>query len=54
MSQLAQLVGISELAESMIAFSTNNKDTGLFGVYIVDKMEATLLRKTLDDKYSRY
>ncbi|CAH1431485.1 probable mitochondrial-processing peptidase subunit beta, mitochondrial [Lactuca sativa] len=36
-SQLAQLVGISELAESMMAFNTNYKDTGLFGVYAVAK-----------------
>ncbi|KAJ0492341.1 putative peptidase M16, metalloenzyme, LuxS/M16 peptidase [Helianthus annuus] len=37
-SQLAQLVGISELAESMMAFNTNYKDTGLFGVYAVAKL----------------
>ncbi|KAI3696331.1 hypothetical protein L1987_79344 [Smallanthus sonchifolius] len=36
-SQLVQLVGISELAESMMAFNTNYKDTGLFGVYAVAK-----------------
>ncbi|KAJ0674334.1 putative peptidase M16, zinc-binding, metalloenzyme, LuxS/M16 peptidase [Helianthus annuus] len=36
-SQLAQLVGISELAESTMAFNTNYKDTGLFGVYAVAK-----------------
>ncbi|KAI3816636.1 hypothetical protein L1987_16339 [Smallanthus sonchifolius] len=36
-SQLAQLVGISELAESMMAFNTNYKDAGLFGVYAVAK-----------------
>ncbi|KAI3730711.1 hypothetical protein L1987_61886 [Smallanthus sonchifolius] len=36
-SQLAQQVGISELAESMMAFNTNYKDTGLFGVYAVAK-----------------
>ncbi|XP_071715793.1 probable mitochondrial-processing peptidase subunit beta, mitochondrial [Rutidosis leptorrhynchoides] len=36
-SQLAQLVSISELAESMMAFNTNYKDTGLFGVYAVAK-----------------
>ncbi|XP_071686271.1 probable mitochondrial-processing peptidase subunit beta, mitochondrial [Rutidosis leptorrhynchoides] len=36
-SQLAQLIGISELAENMMAFNTNYKDTGLFGVYAVAK-----------------
>nr|XP_043635242.1 probable mitochondrial-processing peptidase subunit beta, mitochondrial [Erigeron canadensis] len=36
-SQLAQMVAISELAESMMAFNTNYKDTGLFGVYAVAK-----------------
>nr|GEV07678.1 probable mitochondrial-processing peptidase subunit beta, mitochondrial [Tanacetum cinerariifolium] len=36
-SHLAQTVGISELAESMMAFNTNYKDTGLFGVYAVAK-----------------
>ncbi|XP_076917279.1 putative mitochondrial-processing peptidase subunit beta, mitochondrial [Bidens hawaiensis] len=38
-SQLAQQVGISELAESMMAFNTNYKDTGLFGVYAVAKAD---------------
>lgn len=37
-SQLAQMVGINELAESMMAFNTNYKDTGLFGVYAVAKV----------------
>ncbi|GAB2232967.1 hypothetical protein Droror1_Dr00002180 [Drosera rotundifolia] len=32
-SELAQRVGIDEIAESMMAFNTNYKDTGLFGVY---------------------
>ncbi|GAB2299289.1 hypothetical protein Dimus_033361 [Dionaea muscipula] len=32
-SELAQRVGINEIAESMMAFNTNYKDTGLFGVY---------------------
>ncbi|CAN4079451.1 unnamed protein product [Withania somnifera] len=36
-SDLAQSVGINELAESMMAFNTNYKDTGLFGVYAVAK-----------------
>lgn len=36
-SDLAQKVGINEIAESMMAFNTNYKDTGLFGVYAVAK-----------------
>ncbi len=36
-SELAQRIGINELAESMMAFNTNYKDTGLFGVYAVAK-----------------
>ncbi|XP_057956573.1 probable mitochondrial-processing peptidase subunit beta, mitochondrial [Malania oleifera] len=36
-SDLAQKIGINEVAESMMAFNTNYKDTGLFGVYAVAK-----------------
>ncbi|KAL4377023.1 hypothetical protein GQ457_02G018950 [Hibiscus cannabinus] len=36
-SELVQRVSINEIAESMKAFSTNYKDTGLFGVYAVAK-----------------
>ncbi|GAB4831730.1 hypothetical protein Ancab_005742 [Ancistrocladus abbreviatus] len=36
-SELAQRVGINEIAESVMAFNTNYKDTGLFGVYAVAK-----------------
>ncbi|KAK8481682.1 hypothetical protein V6N11_043567 [Hibiscus sabdariffa] len=36
-SDLAQKVAINEIAESMMAFNTNYKDTGLFGVYAVAK-----------------
>ncbi|KAI4328783.1 hypothetical protein L6164_021113 [Bauhinia variegata] len=36
-SELAQRVGVNEIAESMMAFNTNYKDTGLFGVYAVAK-----------------
>ncbi|KAJ8775099.1 hypothetical protein K2173_020103 [Erythroxylum novogranatense] len=36
-SELAQRVGINEIAESMMAFNTNYRDTGLFGVYAVAK-----------------
>ncbi|PHU02388.1 putative mitochondrial-processing peptidase subunit beta [Capsicum chinense] len=32
-SELVQRVAINELAESVMAFNTNYKDTGLFGVY---------------------
>ncbi|XP_028099677.1 probable mitochondrial-processing peptidase subunit beta, mitochondrial [Camellia sinensis] len=37
-SELAQRVGINEIAESMMAFNTNYKDTGLFGVYAIAKV----------------
>lgn len=37
-SELAQRVAINEVAESMMAFNTNYKDTGLFGVYAVAKV----------------
>ncbi|KAJ8465175.1 hypothetical protein OPV22_027727 [Ensete ventricosum] len=36
-SELAQRIAINEIAESMMAFNTNYKDTGLFGVYAVAK-----------------
>ncbi|KAI8560924.1 hypothetical protein RHMOL_Rhmol04G0293900 [Rhododendron molle] len=36
-SELAQRVVINEIAESMLAFNTNCKDTGLFGVYAIAK-----------------
>ncbi|KAL9253940.1 putative mitochondrial-processing peptidase subunit beta, mitochondrial [Drosera capensis] len=36
-SELAQRVGVDEIAESMMAFNTNYKDTGLFGVYAAAK-----------------
>ncbi|KAK7304553.1 hypothetical protein VNO77_42434 [Canavalia gladiata] len=38
-SELAQRVGIDEVAESMMAFNINYKDTGLFGVYAVAKKD---------------
>nr|GEW55599.1 probable mitochondrial-processing peptidase subunit beta, mitochondrial [Tanacetum cinerariifolium] len=38
-SQLAQMVAISELAESITSFNTNYKDTGLFGVYATAKAD---------------
>ncbi|KAG6531313.1 probable mitochondrial-processing peptidase subunit beta, mitochondrial isoform X1 [Zingiber officinale] len=36
-SELAQRIAINDIAESMMAFNTNYKDTGLFGVYAVAK-----------------
>ncbi|KAI3866850.1 hypothetical protein MKW92_029381 [Papaver armeniacum] len=36
-SELAQRVGIDDIAENMMAFNTNYKDTGLFGVYATCK-----------------
>ncbi|GMI99277.1 hypothetical protein like AT3G02090 [Hibiscus trionum] len=36
-SELAQRVCVNEIAESMMAFNTNYKDTGLFGVYAIAK-----------------
>lgn len=37
-SELVQRVAINELAESVMAFNTNYKDTGLFGVYAEAKV----------------
>ncbi|GMP57277.1 hypothetical protein CsSME_00021427 [Camellia sinensis var. sinensis] len=42
-SELAQRVGINEIAENMMAFNTNYKDTGLFGVYAIAKLKSSLL-----------
>ncbi|GMN42126.1 hypothetical protein TIFTF001_011358 [Ficus carica] len=39
-SELVQRVGMTEIAESMMAFNTNYKDTGLFGVYAVAKPDS--------------
>ena len=39
-SQLVQRVAINEIAECITAFSTNYKDTGLFGVYAVAKVRS--------------
>lgn len=36
-SELVQRVAINELAESIMAFNTNYKDAGLFGVYAIAK-----------------
>ncbi|EAY89022.1 hypothetical protein OsI_10505 [Oryza sativa Indica Group] len=36
-SELVQRVAINDIAESIMAFNTNYKDTGLFGVYAVAK-----------------
>lgn len=37
-SELVQRIAINEIAESMMAFNTNYKDTGLFGVYAMCKV----------------
>ncbi|URD99830.1 mitochondrial-processing peptidase [Musa troglodytarum] len=37
-SELSQRIAINEIAESMMAFNTNYKDTGLFGVYAIAKV----------------
>jgi hypothetical protein len=37
-SELVQRVAINEIAESIMAFNTNYKETGLFGVYAVAKV----------------
>lgn len=39
-SELAQRVAINELAESIMAFNTNYKDAGLFGVYAIAKPDS--------------
>jgi hypothetical protein len=41
-SDLTQRVAINEIAESIMAFNTNYKDTGLFGVYAVAKVNPEL------------
>ncbi|KAF6171698.1 hypothetical protein GIB67_007219 [Kingdonia uniflora] len=38
-SPLGQRVAINEIAESMMAFNTNYKDAGLFGVYAIAKAD---------------
>ncbi|CAN1248304.1 Probable mitochondrial-processing peptidase subunit beta, mitochondrial [Linum perenne] len=42
-SELVQRVSVNDLAESVMAFNTNYKDTGLFGVYAVAKLKSSLL-----------
>lgn len=51
-SELAQRVGINEIAESMMAFNTNYKDTGLFGVYAVAKVRVTESHPTIRHNFS--
>ncbi|CAA6662949.1 unnamed protein product [Spirodela intermedia] len=36
-SELVQRIAINDIADSMMAFNTNYKDTGLFGVYAIAK-----------------
>lgn len=42
-SELVQRVAINEIAESVMAFNTNYKDTGLFGVYAEAKVSPNIL-----------
>lgn len=37
-----QRVAINDIAESVMAFNTNYKDTGLFGVYAIAKVRSLL------------
>lgn len=46
-SELVQRIGINEIAESMMAFNTNYKDTGLFGVYAIAKVGLSSINLTL-------
>ncbi|WOH07877.1 hypothetical protein DCAR_0727311 [Daucus carota subsp. sativus] len=39
-SQLVERIAIDEIAESMMAFNTNYKDTGLFGIYAAAEPES--------------
>ncbi|MQL75522.1 hypothetical protein Taro_007909 [Colocasia esculenta] len=38
-SELVQRIAINDIADSMMAFNTNYKDTGLFGVYAIAKSD---------------
>ncbi|CAL5441912.1 unnamed protein product [Camellia sinensis] len=49
-SELAQRVGINEIAENMMAFNTNYKDTSLFGVYAIAKSGCLMMRGKLPDE----
>jgi predicted Zn-dependent peptidase len=42
-SELVQRAAINGIAESVMAFNTNYKDTGLFGVYAVAKVSVASL-----------
>lgn len=42
-SELVQRAAINDIAESVMAFNTNYKDTGLFGVYAVAKVSVVFL-----------
>uniref|UniRef100_A0A2P2KM36 Uncharacterized protein MANES_02G053700 n=1 Tax=Rhizophora mucronata TaxID=61149 RepID=A0A2P2KM36_RHIMU len=50
-SELAQRVAIDEIADSMMAFNTNYRDTGLFGVYAVAKVKNTLFNQLHNSKF---
>lgn len=42
-SELVQRAAINDIAESVMAFNTNYKDTGLFGVYAVAKVSVVFI-----------
>lgn len=42
-SELVQRAAINDIAESVMGFNTNYKDTGLFGVYAVAKVTVVFL-----------
>lgn len=39
-SELAQKVDTEDLAESFMAFNTNYRDSGLFGIYAIAKVQS--------------
>ena len=39
-SELAQKVDTEDLADSFMAFNTNYKDSGLFGIYAIAKVQS--------------
>lgn len=53
-SELVQRIAINDIAESMMAFNTNYKDIGLFGVYAVAKVGRSLLFESLIEKLSAF
>lgn len=53
-SELVQRVAINDIAESIMAFNTNYKDTGLFGVYAVAKVSVANLWLEVGINYLNY